>query len=161
MKKLKSFTALAVLSLLALAGTALAAPALKAERPLKGTVEGEVVRAGQPPNLHVTGTGTGNATHLGRFTVEYDVMVNLAIGEGSGTATFTAANGDQLFTLNHGRLTPTGNPGESRLVETYTITGGTGRFEGASGLFSGERLVNLTTTTTTGSFEGHIVFAQK
>jgi hypothetical protein len=41
-------------------------------------------------------------------------------------------------------------------VETATITGGTGRFASASGTFTAERVVDLATTLTTGSFEGSI-----
>jgi hypothetical protein len=41
-------------------------------------------------------------------------------------------------------------------METATITGGTGRFAGATGSFTTERLFDTVTLTTTGSFEGTI-----
>jgi hypothetical protein len=41
-------------------------------------------------------------------------------------------------------------------VETWTITGGTGRFTGAAGSFTVERSLDQTTGVTTGSFEGTI-----
>ena len=43
------------------------------------------------------------------------------------------------------------------IVETYTITNGTGRFAGASGGFTVVRLVNRTTGVTSGTFDGNIV----
>jgi hypothetical protein len=43
------------------------------------------------------------------------------------------------------------------VVETYTITGGNGRFAGASESFTVERLVNTVTGVTSGTFDGSIV----
>jgi hypothetical protein len=42
------------------------------------------------------------------------------------------------------------------ITEINTITGGTGRFAGAQGSFTVERLVNLATGFTSGSFHGTI-----
>jgi hypothetical protein len=47
-------------------------------------------------------------------------------------------------------------PGVDRIVEINTITGGTGRFEGAKGPFTLERLLGVTTGFTSGSFQGTI-----
>ena len=41
-------------------------------------------------------------------------------------------------------------------AQTATITGGTGRFEGATGSFTAERLYDTVAGTTTGSFQGTI-----
>jgi hypothetical protein len=41
-------------------------------------------------------------------------------------------------------------------VETATVTGGTGRFAGATGSFICERLFDTIAGTTAGSFEGTI-----
>jgi hypothetical protein len=72
-------------------------------------------------------TANGEATHLGQFTRNENTIVN-ANGTFSGTLVFTAANGDQLFAdLAGGFISPT------TAVGTYTFTGGTGRFENASG----------------------------
>ena len=45
--------------------------------------------------------------------------------------------------------------------EAYTTTGGTGRFAGASGSFTVERLFNLVTGFTSGSFDGFIVIERQ
>jgi hypothetical protein len=44
------------------------------------------------------------------------------------------------------------------ITETYTITGGTGRFVGAEGSFKVERLQDLGTGFTAGLFQGSITF---
>jgi hypothetical protein len=69
---------------------------------------------------------------------------------------FIAANGDRVFTELLGQGTPTETPGISHIEEINTITGGTGRFVGATGSFIMERLVDLTTGSTSGSFNGTI-----
>jgi hypothetical protein len=69
---------------------------------------------------------------------------------------FIAANGDVIFTTIVGQGEPTDTPGINRIVEINTITGGTGRFAGAKGSFTLERLVDLTTGSTSGSFHGTI-----
>ena len=43
------------------------------------------------------------------------------------------------------------------IVETDTITGGTGRFAGATGSFTVERLLDQATGISSGSFTGGIV----
>jgi hypothetical protein len=43
------------------------------------------------------------------------------------------------------------------VVEEHTITGGTGRFAGATGSFTLERLVSTVTGVTDGSFDGSIL----
>ena len=47
-------------------------------------------------------------------------------------------------------------PGVLYIVETAIITGGTGRFAGATGSFTVERLFDTVAGTITGSFEGTI-----
>lgn len=100
------------------------------ELPFKGTYEGveKVVTATE----HQLIDATGNATHLGRFTVTAAWTVGPA--GGSGTSTWTAANGDELYTsfTRHGVPAPP----TITFTEIHTITGGSGRFAGASGTFT-------------------------
>jgi hypothetical protein len=85
--------------------------------------------------------------------------VDLTAGTGLGHATFVAADGDSLFSTDSGQATPTADPGILSITEMATITGGTGRFEGATGSFTGERLLNTATGVSSGSFTGTITLA--
>ena len=118
--------------------------------PFKGTLEGTELAQGAARHID----GTGNATHLGLFTLASDFTVDATTGTGSGTFVWTAANGDQIFTSVTGTAVVS-FPMVS-VSETSTITGGTGRFLDASGSFMIERSVNLLTHLTTGSFTGTI-----
>ena len=125
--------------------------------PLKGTLAGVEVDQFAPPNtIVVNGTGSGNATHLGLFTVEYEVSVDLATGAGPAAAHFVSANGDSLFCEGNGQATDTAIPGVVMITESYTITGGTGRFAGVTGAVTVERVVELATGVTSGKFNGNI-----
>ena len=106
--------------------------------------------------MYVDTTANGKATHLGRFTVTWEFTVNLLEGSGVGSAHFVAANGDSLFTTSLGQGNPTETPIINRVVEMHTITSGTGRFAGATGNFTLERLVSTVTGVTSGSFAGTI-----
>jgi len=112
------------------------------------------------PTIYVNGTGSGNATQLGKFSVDYEGTVHNdenGVGTGALTAHFRAANGDRLFAEASGLGQPTETPGVNSIVEDYTITGGTGRFVGATGSFTVERLITLATGVTDGTIEGKIV----
>lgn len=99
--------------------------------------------------------GTGNATHLGRFILSADFTVTRATGNATGTATWTAANGDEIFVnvVGHGDIFvfPT-----VVITETHTITGGTGRFADASGTIRISRSANILTGVSSGSLSGEI-----
>jgi hypothetical protein len=82
----------------------------------------------QCPGLaQLTIDGTGQASHLGKFTVHLDWCTNQAdINYATGTQ--IAANGDELyFELR------TFTVGEEFDVAVYDYSGGTGRFENARG----------------------------
>ena len=84
-----------------------------------------------PPGTRtLTATATGQATHLGRYNRTETVVVNLANGTFTGSLVFTAANGDRLSANITGNFTsPTGDAA----VGTYVFTGGSGRFQNATG----------------------------
>ncbi len=117
-------------------------------------VETDIVQGG---TLIVDGSGVGNATQLGRFAMTFHAEVDLGTLIGVGTATFVAANGDSLYASFTGHATPTPDPNVFMLEEVETITGGTGRFAGATGNFTLERVVSLVTGVSSGSFSGTIL----
>lgn len=129
------------------------------EVPFKGRFEGSftfVPDAPPSPFASVHLTATGEATNLGRFTLDAPHRVNLATLTATGTFEFKAANGDKVTAGFTGLATPTGTPGVFSIVETATVTGGTGRFAGATGSFIVTRTVDLASPSATGSFEGTI-----
>jgi hypothetical protein len=72
------------------------------------------------------------ATHLGAFTAHsVEEVVNLATGEGVAVHEFTAANGDKIVMSFHLLALPTATG--FAVTGVWEITGGTGRFAGASG----------------------------
>lgn len=129
------------------------------ELPFRGTLEAVETHQFQPPNFlvaHLEGKGT--ASHMGRFTSVSDFTINTVTAMGAGTLTLTAANGDQIFATVTGQAVG-GTPDRLQIDETATITGGTGRFAGATGSFTSTRFADTTTVPripSSGSFEGTI-----
>lgn len=158
MKKLFVSTLIALLLVIVLATTTLAAP-LAGERqlPLSGSVQDVETQQVAFPTIIVNGTGSGNATQLGLFTISYHALLNIPTLSATTSATVVAADGSSLTGTGTGQGMPTGAPGMVSIVETYTITGGTGRFTGASGNFTVERLINRATLTSAGTISGTIV----
>jgi hypothetical protein len=130
--------------------------AAQGQVPFKGTLQGDDVdSAFTATTVDVTTTGTGNGTHLGKFTFTQKVTVTFASGTAIGSAHFTAANGDRIDTTLTASGTPLAN-GEISIIDVHTITGGTGRFAGARGTFTVERIASPVTFKTSGSFDGTI-----
>jgi hypothetical protein len=151
--RLAAGLALAVLTVLSLAGLAEAGNQV----PFKGRLEGDVaVTPLAPPFLQVDVEATGNATQMGKFTLDIPHVVNPATRTALGSYEITAANGDKVYADFNGTATPTAIPGVLYIEETATITGGTGRFAGATGSFTSERWYDTIAGTTSGSFEGTI-----
>jgi hypothetical protein len=130
--------------------------AVAAETPFKGTFNAvETSQLVFPPIASVDREGTGTATYLGKYTEHATLQVNVLLGSSTGTSTFTAANGDTLTASITGQSSLT-SPGVLSIIEVYTITGGTGRFAGATGTFTLESTLNLATETSSGTFSGAI-----
>ena len=135
-------TAAAALAFLAI----IAAPVSASEQvPFYAVFEGTVGFTG-PSSAAFSGSGI--ATNLGKSEVQGIAAVLSGPAPGCGTLggfparhtdTVTAANGDQLYVVVDD-VTCQIEPGIYRGVGTYHITGGTGRFAGATGY---------------GAFEGH------
>ena len=127
--------------------------------PFSGTIEASESHLlfGAPPFLfYVNGGGTLTTTQLGEFTVVYTGMVDFASRGGNGGYRIIAADGDTIFTYSWGQASVTADPTVVSIVETNTITGGTGRYDDARGSFIVNRLANRITGVTSGSFDGTI-----
>jgi hypothetical protein len=144
--------ALAAVLVLTLAGPVTAGDHVTFKGRLEGTV---TVTPLSPPLASVFIEATGNGSQLGTFTLEIPHLVNQALRTGTGTYEFTAANGDTLTAEFGGQATVV-SPGVIATHETAVITGGTGRFAGATGTFVADRTFFVTTGWTVGSFEGTI-----
>ncbi len=128
---------------------------------LQGAVEALEVYDVKPPTMLVYTTGSGEALVLGQYKVTWEFTVNLDSGLGIGSAHFVAENGDKLDTKSIGQGDPLMNKlNHGQVTEIHTIIGGTGRFTGATGCFSLERIVNTMTGATSGWFHGTIVYAK-
>lgn len=125
--------------------------------PLRGTVDASESSVYNPVantiTVHLTADGV--ATHLGRFDMVADFVVDLNSVTSAGTITLTAANGDELRTTFTGVGVVTS---VTTIVETATIVGGTGRFAGATGGFTLRRVLDEATGISAGSFDGTITF---
>lgn len=112
------------------------APGFPAER---STFEG---RCSTPSDYIIEFSGTGQATHLGEVTAVFEHCSRMDVDVSTGAVEFEygdgrmialAANGDELwatYTDGTGELMADGNVAWS---DAFTLTGGTGRFAGASG----------------------------
>ena len=145
----------AVVAAAAVSLASMAVSAVAAETPFKGTVDADEVVVPSPPTASLTRDGTGTATYLGKYTEHITMQIFLATLSSTGTATFTAANGDTLIATVIGQATRTG-PTTLSIVEVYTITGGTGRFADATGTFTLNSIVNQATGVSSGTFSGAI-----
>ena len=158
MKKTFASTVIALLLLIVLTSTMFAAPAAGGRQLLlKGSLQAVETNELNFPILSVDATGSGNTTQLGHFTIDYQVDVNVLTLWGSGPTTLIAADGSSLFAEVSGQATPTGTPNVVTILATGTITGGTGRFAGASGSFTMERVLDQTTGVTSGTISGTIL----
>jgi len=87
----------------------------------------------QTSSLELVAEAHGNGfTSLGAFTFAFNKFVSLP-GAMQGCATLTAPNGDYLIAAYQGTAGTGDSNGFTPATGTLTITGGTGRFQGASG----------------------------
>ncbi len=151
---MKRHTFAAVLALAVFAVLWLGGPGAAGEQvPFRGDLEGSGDASGFPS---VVVSATGNATQLGQFAFTMPHVVNPVAMTAAGTFEFVAANGDTLVGSMTGVAALTGTPNVIFIVETCTVTGGTGRFDGATGSFTIERLFNRVSGETAGSFKGTV-----
>jgi hypothetical protein len=145
-----------------------------APRPFKGTTntwladEGDVV-CNCVGIFMGYGGGAGTITHMGNTTEELSVCIEEIVFDENGEFVearmagicieLTAANGDKVF-LEGGPhvFGPAPDCFCNTATLTATITGGTGRFDGASGQVDVFVTVNLATGIYTEEYDGWILF---
>ena len=132
--------------------------------PFKGTLEGRHISRTPlaPPFVFDRFEAEGRATRLGQFELVIEATVNFGARPvtGTGTYTFTAANGDRLV-ADHTGFSALVGPGVVLITEHAIIdpNRSTGRFAGAEGTFTVERLADAATGVgglTVGTVEGTI-----
>lgn len=141
-----------------------AAPAAAGLLPFKGTLEGRHISRTplDPPFVFDRFEAEGQATQLGRFALVIEATVNFGARPvtGAGAYTFTAANGDRLV-ADHTGFSALVGPGVVLITEHAVVdpNRSTGRFAGAEGTFTVERLADAATGVggvTVGTVEGTI-----
>jgi hypothetical protein len=123
----------AALAFAVVASIALSTPAVAANHsvPFTSTDSGvaEVI-GGSGDLIRTSDAATGHGTHVGRYTLQGAETINLATGAiTDGRFTITAADGSTLT----GTYTGQARPELSGYDVSGPITGGTGRFEEATG----------------------------
>jgi hypothetical protein len=154
MKTPLKITSLIILTLLTCIAVFISAPTpagASESVPFNGTVSGYV--ESQVPvdecTVHIHVINFGNATQLGAFTGTAEFYPNFC--EDPPNITYTgmfhwfAANGDIIEGTFDGYLTDPDMDGVYDNHETAEVTGGTGRFDGATGSFSLGGQIDFTT----------------
>ena len=144
---------LSALSVALLASAAFAGPT---NVPFNATLVGQETLRFDPVNcqsapfLAGATIGSGHASHLGAVTGSGSDCINptsaYTYAFSNGKLSLIAANGDVLQAVYSGSLTPSATPPIYVINGTYRITGGTGRFSGASGSGTVGGFENLQTT---------------
>lgn len=125
-----------------------------------------------PFNFFNVQVGSGEATHLGQFTVRITFCVDITDFSDDGTltgdesapynngiGTFIAANGDELHFTISGVIVPTDNPNyDFEFQDPFDLTGGTGRFEGATGGGLTDSFHDQSTQITDHKWTGELIF---
>src|SRR5215207_4494534 len=125
--------------------------------PFSARLQTSIQILGAGPIAPVRSSGSGIATHLGKTSFFAISTVNFTTqpAQINGTATFTAANGDQFYTSFTGTTMVNGS-GEAIGNFEHVITGGTGRFENISGTLTAYSVHVMTAPTGSLRFEGSI-----
>ena len=132
--------------------------------PFHATFAGSAQTVVVPPRVFATGAAEGRATHLGATVWDFEEIVTLGqvvpgcptLGStDTYTGRFIAANGDMITVEGAGTGCPT-SPTTVIVMDVFTVTGGTGRFEGASGNLTSVTAVDRPTNTFVITFQGEL-----
>lgn len=141
------------------------APTAQKLVPLRASASGTMSIVVAPPIRIVTATAEGQGSHLGNLDMVINIATNMTpvvvpdcqtLGSNEvNTSTFTAANGDTFTVAGTGTNCPTG-PTTVTSRDTVQVTGGTGRFQGASGTIEVRGAIDRATSTFNVTYEGTI-----
>jgi hypothetical protein len=141
-------------------GTAAAADSRQLTRlQFKGTAQALDVYGASYPMVSLSASGSGIATELGQFTLVYKGAINLTDLSTVEVAQFAGPNGNSIDMTGVGQAAETARPGVYNLVQIYKVTGGTGRFIGAKGTVTVNRIVNMASGLTYSTFDGYLLIA--
>jgi hypothetical protein len=134
MRRFLRFTSVVALALISVSGTV---AAKSAERPIKGTLSGEVnfvPEAGCPIGLKTVSDAVGTLSHLGKTVMHSEHCTPSGDYIALGMMTLTAANGDTVE-LEYNGFAPFPTP-TTEIIHVegdMLIVDGTGRFTDATG----------------------------
>jgi hypothetical protein len=161
---MKTFATMAAL-VLVLTATVVAPAAANEQRPMQGRFSAAAAPAAQRCGANALTLGfeiTGVATHFGVLSgsgtncTEFSLATS-AVAIWDGELMLVAADGSTLMTVSNGTQ---GAPvaGVAVFVTTHTVTGGTGRFEGAAGVWTVSGTIDFTTGTINGQVSGWLSY---
>jgi hypothetical protein len=137
-------------------------------RPMTGHFTAAVAPAAQrcgPGALTIGFEIVGVASHLGALTGSGSNCTELTLATSAveiwdGLATFTAADGSTLTTTSTGTQ---GAPalGVAAFTTTHVITGGTGRFDAASGVWTVSGTIDFVTGEIGGTVAGSLIYGPR
>lgn len=140
MKTMRFFVMAGALLLMSVPGSV---DANSSSRPFRGMLTGEVtfpfVGDECPASdiffggLRTDSAATGTVSHLGRVEMTSQHCTPAGVAIEGGEMTLEAANGDELYLAYAGTAPPPGPDGVIVVSVDFDITGGTGRFEHATG----------------------------
>ncbi len=133
MKTLRTIVFLVVL----VSNLAFAMASSPQERPFSGVIFGEFLTSptSDPEIVDSQVCAEGLGTHVGAFSKITSDQLNVLTGAVVGSFEMTTANGDLVTGTYSGFVIPDFVTGDFDWVLDATITGGTGRFSGATGTF--------------------------
>jgi hypothetical protein len=122
--------------------------------PFKGSFNETITPLSGPPVIVANASGPGNMTHLGHSFENFtgSVFVTGDCNNDTAVGSITGANGDKVFISSVGVFCFSTNLDSG----TFTITGGTGRFYGATGGGKYHSIVDFTALTSFDSYDGTI-----
>lgn len=158
-------TRLAIVAAIVLIPVTSASVAAGEARPMNGQFTATVVPVAQrcgPDALTIGFDISGTASHLGRLTATGSnctepTLATSAVAVWDGETTVTAADGSTITTIAAGSQ---GAPvdGIAPFAITHTVTGGTGRLAGATGVWNLSGTINFITGEVHGTVAGWLSY---